>query len=42
MVTYDVIEILTSIPVYENATYDECIIWIESYGDIINYTIIQH
>ncbi len=42
MVTYDVIEILTNAPVYQNATYEECVIWIESYGNIIDYTISLH
>jgi len=39
MVTYDVIEISTNTVVYSNDNYDECINWINTYGDIINYTI---
>jgi len=26
----------------ENATQEECLQWIETYGDIINYTIVPY
>jgi hypothetical protein len=42
MITYDVIEFSTGNPVFSDATYEECVIWIESYGNIIDYTIVPH
>lgn len=39
METYDVIEISTGNIILEGSTYEECIQWIEEFGDIINYTI---
>ena len=42
METYDVIEISTGNIMLGDSTYDECIQWIEVYGNIIEYTIIQH
>jgi hypothetical protein len=42
MVTYDVIEILTGNVVLSDKTQEECINWIETYGDIIHYTIVEH
>jgi hypothetical protein len=37
---YNVIEIVTKNIVLENSTYQDCLDWIEVYGDIINYTIV--
>jgi hypothetical protein len=42
METYDVIEISTGNPVFSDSTYEECINWIENFGDIIHYTIVEH
>lgn len=42
MITYDVIEILSGNVVLSDSTYEDCITWIENFGDIINYTIIIH
>jgi hypothetical protein len=42
MVTYDVIEISTGNIVLSDKTQEECLMWIESYGDIIHYTIVEH
>jgi hypothetical protein len=42
MITYDVIEIFSGNVVYSDKTYEECINWLETYGDILNYTIIIH
>jgi hypothetical protein len=42
MVTYDVIEISTDNVVLSDKTQEECLVWIESYGDIIHYTIVEH
>lgn len=42
MITYDVIEILSGNVVLSDVTYEDCIDWIENFGDIINYTIIIH
>ena len=42
MVTYDVIEISTGNVVFSDSTYEDCLNWIESYGDIIHYTIVEH
>jgi hypothetical protein len=40
MITYNVIEITSGNIVFQDATYEECIQWIEEFGDIINYTIV--
>jgi hypothetical protein len=37
---YNVIKITDNNVVLENSTYQECLNWIENYGDILNYTII--
>jgi hypothetical protein len=42
MTTYNVIEISTGTTVYSNNNYDECINWINTYGNIIDYTIISN
>jgi hypothetical protein len=42
MVTYDVIEFSTGNVVFSDSTYEDCLNWIETYGDIINYTIVEH
>ncbi len=42
MITYDVIEILSGNVVLSDVAYEDCITWIENFGDIINYTIIIH
>jgi hypothetical protein len=42
METYNVIEISTGDIMLENSTYEECVQWIETYGDIINYTIVPY
>ncbi len=39
---YNVIEIPTKNIVLENSTYQDCLDWIEVYGDIINYTIVLY
>lgn len=39
---YNVIEITTNNVVLENSTYEECLNWIENYGDILNYSIILY
>jgi phosphosulfolactate synthase (CoM biosynthesis protein A) len=42
METYNVIEISTGNIMLENSTQEECLQWIETYGDIINYTIVPY
>jgi hypothetical protein len=42
METYNVIEISTGDIMLENATQQECIDWINTYGNIINYTIVPY
>ncbi len=42
MVTYDVIEISTGNVVFSDPIYENCINWIDTYGDIIHYTIVEH
>lgn len=42
MITYDVIEIQTGNIVLSDKTQEECLNWIESYGNILDYTIQQH
>ncbi len=42
MITYDVIEIETGIIAFSDKTQEECINWIEDYGNIIDYTIQEH
>jgi phosphosulfolactate synthase (CoM biosynthesis protein A) len=42
METYNVIEISTGVVMLSNSTYDECVEWIDNYGDIIDYTIVQY
>lgn len=42
MITYDVIEILTENVVLSDKTQEECIEWIGKYGNIVEYTILQH
>ena len=42
MITYDVIEILSGNVVLSDVTYEDCVTWIENFGDIINYTIVIH
>jgi hypothetical protein len=39
MNTYNLIEISTGNILIEGSTYNECLDWIEKFGDIINYTI---
>ena len=39
METYNVIEILTGNIVFGDSTQEECVEWINTYGDIINHTI---
>jgi hypothetical protein len=40
METYNVIEISTGDIMLENSTQEDCLKWIETYGNIIDYTII--
>lgn len=42
MVTYDVTEIFTGNIVLSDKTYEECVEWIETHGDLLNYTITIH
>jgi hypothetical protein len=42
MITYDVIEIYNSNVVLSDATYEQCLDWIDTYGNILEYTIIEH
>jgi hypothetical protein len=42
MITYDVIEIETENIVLSDKTQEECLQWIEDYGNIIEYTIQEH
>jgi hypothetical protein len=42
METYNVIKISTGDIMLENSTYEECLQWIEMYGDIINYTVVTY
>lgn len=42
MITYDVIEIQTGNIVLSDSTYEECIDWIDNFGNILDYTITQH
>jgi hypothetical protein len=42
METYNVIEISTRDIMLENATQQECIDWINTYGNIIEYTIVEY
>lgn len=42
MVTYDVIEIQTGNIVLSDVTYEECIDWIDNFGNILDYTIIKN
>ena len=42
MVTYDVIEIETGNIVLSDTTQEECLLWIEEYGNIVDYTIQEH
>lgn len=40
MKKYNVIQIDTQNIVYSDDDYNSCIDWIESYGDLLNFTII--
>jgi phosphosulfolactate synthase (CoM biosynthesis protein A) len=42
METYNVIEISNGDVMLSNSTYDECVEWIDNYGNIIDYTIVQY
>jgi hypothetical protein len=42
MNTYNVIEISTGNIIIQDSTYEDCLQWIEEFGDIINYTIVQN
>ena len=42
MINYNVIEIQTGIIILLDKTYEECIDWIEKYGNIVDYTIQEH
>ena len=42
METYKVIEISNGDVMLSNSTYDECVEWIDDYGNIIDYTIVQY
>jgi hypothetical protein len=42
MVTYYVIEISTGNIVLSDKAQEECLMWIDTYGDIIHYTIVEH
>jgi hypothetical protein len=42
METYNVIKISTGDIMLENSTQEECIQWIDNYGNIIDYTIVEY
>jgi phosphosulfolactate synthase (CoM biosynthesis protein A) len=42
METYKVIEISNGDVMLSNSTYDECVEWIDNYGNIIDYTIVPY
>jgi len=42
MKTYNVIEISTNNIIIENSTYEYCLSWIENFGNIVDYTIVQY
>jgi hypothetical protein len=42
METYNVIKISTGDIMFENSTQEECIQWINTYGNIIEYTIVEY
>jgi hypothetical protein len=42
MNTYDIIEISSGNVVLSDSTYEECIEWLDNYGNIIEYTVIEH
>jgi len=37
---YNVIEFSTGKIIIKNKTYDECIKWLDTYGNILDYTIV--
>lgn len=37
---YNVIEFSTGNIIIENKTYDECVEWLDTYGNILDYTIV--
>jgi hypothetical protein len=41
METYSIIEISTGNKIQSNLSYQQCIDWLDTYGNIIDYTIIQ-
>lgn len=41
MVTYSIVEISTGNKIQTNMTYQQCIDWLDIYGNILDYTIIE-
>lgn len=41
MESYCVVMIETNEVVFTNPSYDECVLWVDTYGNIIEYTIIN-
>ena len=41
MMTFSVVEISTGIKILSNITYQQCVDWIDTYGNILDYTIIE-
>ena len=42
MNTYNVIEIFTGNIIIHDSTYEDCLKWIEDYGNILDYTIVKN
>lgn len=41
MNTYSIIEIETGNVIQSNLSYEECVNWLDNYGNILDYTTIQ-
>ena len=42
MTSYSVIEISTGQVFFSSKTYDECVLWLDTYADILYYTIVEN
>ena len=41
MITYNVIEISTNNVILFDSSYEDCLKWIEDFGNILDYTIVE-
>lgn len=42
MTSYNVIEISTGQVLFSSETYDECVVWLDTYANILYYTIVEN